>query len=167
MLSFRSYIHSSGSLSLLFIPSSVFISAIEFFISDWVFFIVYSSLLKFLLCTSILFPNSVNILITNALNSLSGKLFLSISLFFSECFFGSFNWQQFLCIFILLNFLCLYEFRWNSYLLLLEGLFLCGAIPVQVQCVHCLWWESWIWCGSKSHLSSGFAGSYHLGRRWG
>ena len=25
------------------------------------------------------------------------------------------------------------------------------------------WWESWIWCWFKLHLSSGCAGSYHLG----
>ena len=39
------------------------------------------SLLKCLLFRAILFPNSVNIFITNVLNSSSGKLFFSVSLF--------------------------------------------------------------------------------------
>ena len=52
------------------------ISVIEFFISDWVFFIFPSSLLKLSLCSCILFSNSVNNFITNAFNSLSDKLFL-------------------------------------------------------------------------------------------
>ena len=39
--------HSSVSLSLLFIPASMFfILVTEFFISDWVFFIFSSSLLN-------------------------------------------------------------------------------------------------------------------------
>ena len=53
-----------------------------FYFSSWIFhfwlsiFYVSSSLLKFSLCSSILFLNSVNILITSALNYLSGKLFI-------------------------------------------------------------------------------------------
>ena len=75
--------YSSVSLSLLFIPCSVlFISFIVFFSSDWFFFIFSNSLLKFSLCSSILFPNSISILITNALKSLTGKLFISVLLFF-------------------------------------------------------------------------------------
>ena len=46
------------------------------------FFIFSSSLLKFLLCSSILYPNSVSILIVNALSSLCGQLFISVLLFF-------------------------------------------------------------------------------------
>ena len=67
--------------SLLFIPSNVlFICVIVFFRSDWFLFIFPSSLLKFSLCSSILFPNSLRSLITNALSSLSSKLFISLSL---------------------------------------------------------------------------------------
>ena len=51
-------------------------------IYDWFFFIFSPSSLKFSLCSSIIFPNSVSILITNALNSLSDKLFISVLLFF-------------------------------------------------------------------------------------
>ena len=52
-----------------------------------VLFIFSSSLLKCLLFTSILSPNSVNIFITNVLNSLSSKLFISVSLFIFSCVF--------------------------------------------------------------------------------
>ena len=70
---------SSVSLSLLFIPSNVFfISGIEYFISDWVFVMFPSSLLKFSLCSFILFSNSVNVFIANALNSVSDKLFVCL-----------------------------------------------------------------------------------------
>ena len=70
ILSSRSIRHSSVSLSLLFILSSLFFTSVtEFFIYDWAFFIFSSSLLKISLCSSIIYPNSVNILITNALNS--------------------------------------------------------------------------------------------------
>ena len=48
--------------------------------SDLVLFIFSSSLLRFSLHLSILFPNLVSILITVALSSLSGKLFISVSL---------------------------------------------------------------------------------------
>ena len=54
ILSFRSLMLSSVSPYLLLIPSSVsFISIIVFFSSDWFFFEFSSSLLKFLLCSSI------------------------------------------------------------------------------------------------------------------
>lgn len=55
-------------------------------------FILSDSLLKFLLCLSILSPNSFSILITNVLNSLSGKLFISVALFiFSGVFSCSYT----------------------------------------------------------------------------
>ena len=37
--------------------------------------------------------------------------------FFFRSFHLLFSWEWFLCVFILLNFLCLYESRWNRYLL--------------------------------------------------
>ena len=85
ILTSRSLMCSSASFSLLFIPSRVFF-VIEFLISDWVFFIYSSSLLKFCVHLS---PNSINILTTIAINSLSGKLFFIICLsrVFS-CFFS-------------------------------------------------------------------------------
>ena len=56
ILPFRSLMLPSVSPYLLLIPSSMsFISIIVFFSSDWFFFEFSSSLLKFLLCSSIFF----------------------------------------------------------------------------------------------------------------
>ena len=74
---------SSVSTSLLSTPCVYFISVIVSFSSYWFFFIFSCFLLKFSLCSSQFFPSSVSILITNALNSLSGKLFIC----FIGCFF--------------------------------------------------------------------------------
>ena len=105
ILSSRSLKSSSISLILLFIPFSVFFLLVtEPLISYWIFFIFSSFLLKFSRCTSILFPNIVNIHITNALNFLSGKLFVFVSLFiFSGGLSCSFSEEQFFCLFILLH----------------------------------------------------------------
>ena len=86
ILSSSSLMHLFASLIVLLIPSSVFfISVIVFFSSDQVFFFFYifsSCLLKFSLSSSILFPSSFSILITNALYFLSGKLFIFVLLGF-------------------------------------------------------------------------------------
>ena len=67
--------HSYLLLSLLFIPSSMyFIPAFELFIHSS-FFVFSSSLLVFTVYINFP-PNSLNIFITNALNSLSDKLVL-------------------------------------------------------------------------------------------
>ena len=50
------------------------------------FFICSGSLLKISVCIFILFCNSVDIFIINALNSLSGKLFISVLFFFPQGF---------------------------------------------------------------------------------
>ena len=140
ILSSRSLMCSSVSLSLLLISSSVFSTSVtQVFISVLVFFMFSSFLLKFLLCSSILLPNSVNILITNALNSLCGKLFL-FSLFIfsgiSSCFF---NFDQSLCLFISPNFLGLYEFRCNSHLLQSWRDVLMWEHLYTDSCAQCLW----------------------------
>lgn len=83
--------HFSISPSLLFLLSSVFfISVIVFFIFDWLFYVFSSSLLKFPLGSSSLFSSSISIFITNALNSLSGKLFIPVS---SGAFSGFFSYS--------------------------------------------------------------------------
>ena len=85
---------SSILLSLLFIPLVLFFffSVIEFYISDWVFFIFSTSLLKCSVCISIIFTKLFNLFINNALNHLSGKLLLiQPFFFFSELFSCSFN----------------------------------------------------------------------------
>ena len=42
---------------------------------------------------------------------------------------------------------------------------LCGSILIQPAYAQWFWWESWTWCEHKSHLSWGFAGNSHLGRK--
>ena len=79
----RLLMHSSVSFSILFIASRVlYISDIELSIFLCVFFIFSSSLLKWSVLRWILFPNSVSIFIINSLNSLSGRLIISVSFFF-------------------------------------------------------------------------------------
>ena len=77
--------------------------------------LVSSSLSQWSAFLLIIFPNSFNIFITSFLNWGSSRLVSSVSFFvhFSCCF----HWEQFLCFSILLNFLCLCEFRRKSYLL--------------------------------------------------
>ena len=71
---------------------------------------------------SILFLNSVSIFNTNDLNSLSGELFISVLfiylfiylifiIYFFRAFSLLFQLRVVPLLFILLNFLCLYEFR--------------------------------------------------------
>ena len=105
----------------LFIPSNVsFISVIIFSSSDWFFFIFSSSLLEVLLCSSILFPSSVSILITNAFNSLFGKLCICFISCLIQSFFLALSFEKkkkkLFHLLILFNFLCLYETWWNTYL---------------------------------------------------
>ena len=76
ILSSRSLIHSSVLPNLLLIPSNFHFS----YCILQLFFIFSNSLLKFSLCSSVLLLSLVSILMTIALNSLSGKLLLSISL---------------------------------------------------------------------------------------
>ena len=118
------------------------------------------------MCSSILFSNSVSILITNALNFLSCKLFISVFLIF---------FQEFsLVLWIETNSLILIWLTFSETMKLgetvtfccLERVCLCEHIPIQSPCAQWLWWERWTWHENKSHLSSGFAGSYPLGSRW-
>ena len=120
-----------------------------------------STLLKFSLCSSLLFPSSISILITIALNSLSGELFISVSLgLFFRSFYYSFIWNIFLCLLVLLNFLCMNEIRWDSYLSQSVGVSLCGSISKQslmgelkvkwAQTIYFPW----------------YAGSQHVGGRY-
>ena len=86
----RSLICFSVSLSLLFIPLTVFFtSVLELinFISDWVFFIFQAPCYIFH-CVYHVYPNLVNMFIAHALNSLSGKLFICVSLLFQEFSFA-------------------------------------------------------------------------------
>ena len=37
----------------------------------------------------------------------------------------------------------------------LEGMSLCGSVPVQSACAQWLWWKSWIWSVHRSNLPQG------------
>ena len=110
--------HTRKPPNLLLIPCNVFfISVIVFFSSDWFFFVFSSYFLKFSWCSSILFSTSSNFLTIIALNSLSSKLFISVSLaFFRGVWFLFFCLKRYSSVFsFCLNF-CLCEIRLNSYL---------------------------------------------------
>ena len=81
----------SVSLSLLFIPFSVFfISASGFFISDWIPLIFSNSLLMYSLCASIL--SAIQLKSYFQYFEFFSNLFIFLSLFMSsESFFCSFN----------------------------------------------------------------------------
>ena len=114
-LSLRSLIYSSTSYSLLFNPVSVFFfffsSAITFFrsVTSVSYFLIFLSLSYSSHCVH---PSSlvfVSIFMTITLNSLSGRLLISISLgSFSKVLACFFIWNIFLCLPILLNALCLF-----------------------------------------------------------
>lgn len=92
--------------------------------------------------------------------------FLFISWFFFSGVFCSLNWKKkFLCLLFLLNFLHLYEFRKNSYLVLPWKGLSCQNESNSLQ-NQWFWWKYWIWSGHELHLPTGYAGSYHLGRTW-
>lgn len=126
--------------------------------------LLFDSLLKFLLCLSILSHNSFSILITNVLNSLSGKLFISVSLFiFSGAFSCSYTSSS--------VFLPCLTFSISTYLD--ETIAYCSLERVSFcRSVHSLHRPK-IFGGStgfdlkRRHLSSGYTVSCHLGRRWG
>lgn len=149
--------HSSVSLCLLLIPSSVFISATELFVFTYVFFISSSSLLKCslfsqLILLTVLFPMFWILYL--------GKVFISLFVFL---FFQlrvvplSFNF----------NFLCFYAFRLNSYL----WWSLLGALMWECPCADCTCPVLLVrgldlnWTPVKSFL--GMCGSYHFGNGCG
>ena len=96
-----------------------------------------------------------SIFITNVLNSYSLVDGLHISV-------SSFSWRLSLvlsiesssCLFILLTFLCVYKFRWNSYLVVLNRCLFVGPFLYRL-CAQCLWCERWIWCDSSHIFSQG------------
>lgn len=113
-----------------------------------VFFIFFSSLLNFALCTCILFPNSVNIFATYALNSfLVSYLFLFHDLFFSEVFFFFFLVLSSESSFSAFSFCLIFSASMNlgetvAYCSF-KGMFLYGNVPIETLCVcQCIWSES-------------------------
>ena len=104
---------------LLFIAFSLaIVSACEFSNFNWLLFIISSSLLQwsaFVLITLFIY---FSIFTISFLNSWSGRLERSVSLFVLSGDFSCYsNWEWLLCYFILLIFLWLYKLQWNCYLL--------------------------------------------------
>ena len=134
-------IHSSVSSSLLLILSSVFfISFIVFLTSDQLFFIFSSSVLKFSVCSSVLFPSSVSILITHALNFSFAESFILVSvIIFSGVLLLLFQWRQaplpshfpYLSIFMKLGQVVI-------------RCCLCWSVPVASVSAQWLGWKSWM-----------------------
>ena len=110
----------------------------KFFIYN--FFIFSSSLLKFSLCSSIFFPNSLSIhLLTFWILYLVNYLYFII---FSVLFSCSFNREQFLCLFILLN----YSISMNSASIItndgLEIVSLCGSVHYRLLMPSAFVWRA-------------------------
>ena len=74
-------------------------------------------------------------------------------------FFFLFQGQQSLYL-LWVNFLCLYEFRWKSPVVVLKEYSFVGESLC--RCAQRPWQESWIWCGHKLGPRSGCAGSSGL-----
>ena len=109
IFSSRSLIHSSVSVILLLTPSREFlISLIVLFIIVCLLFSSSMSLLNVSCISSILFPRFWIIFTIITLNSFSGRLPISSSFVWFGGFLPcSFIFCVFLCLFILLNLLCL------------------------------------------------------------
>ena len=72
------------------------------------FLLIFSIVWRFSLCSSILLLRSVNIFMTDTLNSLSDKLLIFVSLkSFSGDFLCSLVWNQYLCLLIWRTYVCL------------------------------------------------------------
>ena len=130
----------SSLSSLLLIPYHVFfIIVIVFFISDCCFYMVFISLCKYSLSSSLFLPSSLSTLITIVLNTASGRLLTSI-LFssFSWNLPYSFIWDMFLCLFILTASLCLFLSIISAMSHSLGRVALCSRCPVGLQvCLMC------------------------------
>lgn len=115
-LSSRSSNHSSVSSNLLLIPSGYFfLSVTVFFSSVLFFFIIPNSLIKLLLCSSIILPSSVSIFIIITLNSLWVTCLspFHLTLLLKLCLFPLFETYSSIFSFCLI--LCVYYIRWVGY----------------------------------------------------
>ena len=108
-----------------------------------------SSLLN--LCSSIIFPTSVSILINIALNYF----------YFIRCFFLFFHLRNSLMFsFCLTSSVLMKSGESFTYS---EGLSLCVNFPMQFACAWQLWCKSWIWNEHGMPLLPWHGGSYCLG----
>ena len=127
ILSSRSFIHSSVSPSLMLILLVYFSLQLLYSSTLVLFFTFSSSLLKFSLCSYILFPSSVSILVID-LNSFSGKLFTSLSLGFFSGFFLFLSFETYSPVFsFCLHFSISVKLHETVTYPSLEGVSLCGS----------------------------------------
>ena len=106
------------------------------------------------MCFSILLPSSVSIFMTISLNTLSGKLLISISLvfffFFLEFYLVlSFVTYSSVSSFCLTFCVCFYE-SGKATTSCIEGMALCRSfVAMQTVCTKWLWWTGWGWSGRR------------------
>lgn len=125
-----------------------------------------SSLLKWLVSRSFLFPNLISIFITNDLNSLYDKLLIYVSLFFyfsGVCSFALSMESSSSAFSFCLAFPVSVNLDETVTCFGSEEVFLCGSVLVRPPRAQCLFWESRVWCGCQPRLCSGCAGSCHVG----
>ena len=105
---------------------------------------------------SAVFPNSVNIFITNVLNSLFVNCLFLFWYLFSWGFSLAFSVESSSSAFsFCLTFSASMKLGEMVTYCGLEGVSLCGSVHIQSACTQWFWWKSWIWCGYKLCLSSG------------
>ena len=108
------------------------------------FLLIFSIIWRFSLCSSILLLRSVDIFMTDTLNSLSDKLFIFVSLkSFAGDFLCSLVWNQYLCLLIWCTYVCLS----------ITGKMVPSSSLEEVVLCRCF-----MWLGNKSHQSQAFYG---------
>ena len=163
----------SVSHNLLLIPSSAFLF-IVFFSSDWFFKKFFLVLHWHFQCAPLLFPEFSEHFVTIALNSLSGKSFISVSFFSPWGFYLVFLFGTYSSIFLFcFTFsVYLYEIRQNSYLsqswrclLVRESPYAVCVCPVALVGELDLQWEGvhYIPVCSGSHCLDGRYGWSRMG----
>ena len=157
---------SSVSLYLLLHLLGYFFISGTVLLSSYFLNIIFSFFLKFSLCSSILFPSSVGIFMSTDLNSLSGKLLISILIrdFFFLEFYLTLSFGTYSSVFSFSLTFSVSMKLGKTLLPSLEGMPLCGSIPVSL-CAQRFWWESWSWCTLgciffQSALGGGRAGAW-------
>ena len=65
----------------------------------------------------------------------------------------AFDWKSFFCFFIYFTFSVSLNVREIVIYCSLEGVCLCGNIPVQIVCIQYFWYESFIGVGASHILS--------------
>ena len=124
------------------VNSSFFISLIAFLVSGC-FLLYFQLIVKILTVSFIIFPIPVSILLTNILNSLPDKFFMSVSLIFFKVLFLVLSFEKIQYLFLLFNSLCICKITCIIYLFL-ERVTYCWSVPRQSAFAKWLLWKRWI-----------------------